>query len=204
MNLFLFISLSSVFFILINASKKKVEVVPNMKLVDKSKMHITSNMKNVKYSNNATSGASWAYFNQCDSRWSTQQLGWCEGYDICHYGCAISSVSMILATKGVDVNPSSFDVFLSDNGGYIDGCDIVWAMADAYGVTSFQGIEYADESAICDGLAQDHGIIACVNGCTHFVLLTGCLGGGVFTVNDPAFSRSTYSMDEITFEAVYH
>ena len=190
-----------------NASKEQLtRSQPDLTLVNKSKMHITSNVNNnkIKPVVNATSGANWVYYNQCDSRWANQQLGWCEGYNICHYGCAISSVAMMLATKGVSVDPSSFDIFLSDNGGYVDGCDIIWAMADAYGVTSFQGIEYADESAICDGLSQDHGIIACVNGCTHFVLLTGCQGGGVFTVNDPGFSRSTYSMDEITFEAVYH
>ena len=168
-------------------------------------MDIHSNIKAAKTpAVNSTSTGGWVYYNQCDSRWAYQQLGWCEGCDICHYGCAMSSVAMILATKGVDVNPSTFDIFLSDNGGYIDGCNIIWAMADAYGVTSFQGIEYADESSICNGLSQGHGIVANVMNGGHFVLLTGCLGGGVFTVNDPGFAISTYSMDEILSLAVYH
>jgi hypothetical protein len=38
----------------------------------------------------------------------------------------------------------------------------------------------------------------------HRVLLTGCLGGGVFQVNDPGFSRDTYGIWEILMEAVYH
>ncbi len=75
---------------------------------------------------------------------------------------------------------------------------------DAWGATSFQGIEQASESDICNGLAANHGIIANVNGGGHWVLLTGCAGGGVFYVNDPYYSRSTYSMSEILQEAVYH
>jgi hypothetical protein len=62
----------------------------------------------------------------------------------------------------------------------------------------------ADESAICDGLSQNHGIIANVNGGAHWVLLTGCLGNGVFSVNDPGYSKTSYTMSEIVQEAVYH
>ena len=32
----------------------------------------------------------------------------------------------------------------------------------------------------------------------------GCLGNGVFTVNDPGFSYTQYSMSDIVREAVYH
>ena len=110
----------------------------------------------------------------------------------------------MLATKGVGVNPSSLDIWLSDNGGYYDGCDIIWGYADAFGVTSFQGMETAAESDICNGLSQGHGIIANVNNGGHWVLLTACLGGGVFAVNDPAGVRTTYNFYEILVEAVYH
>jgi hypothetical protein len=87
---------------------------------------------------------------------------------------------------------------------YWDGCDLIWGTIDAFGVTSFQGLETADEWSICNGLSQGHGIVANVNNGEHWVLLTGCLGGGVFTVNDPAFARDTYGMWEILMEAVYH
>ena len=146
----------------------------------------------------------WAYFNQCDYRWANQRLGWCDDYTLCTGGCAMSSTAMILATKGVDINPSSLDDWLSNNGGYYDGCDLLWGSIDAFGVTRFQGLETADEGAICNGLAQGHGIVANVNNGGHWVLLTGCLGGGVFTVNDPGFNRDTYGMWEIVMEAVYH
>jgi hypothetical protein len=111
---------------------------------------------------------------------------------------------MMLATKGIDVNPSTLDIWLSDNGGYYDGCGLLWAYADAFGVTSFQGLLYISEAEICDGLSVGHGIIANVNNGEHWVLLTACLGGGVFAVNDPAAFKSTYSIDEILMEAVYY
>jgi hypothetical protein len=152
----------------------------------------------------ASKSGGWVYYNQCDYQWANQRLGWCDQWTICTAGCAMSSAAMILATKGVGVNPSSLDDWLSNNGGYYDGCDLIWASIDAYGVTTFQGFQTADEGAICNGLSQGHGIVANVNNGEHWVLLTGCLGGGVFTVNDPAFARDTYGIWEIVMEAVYH
>jgi len=146
---------------------------------------------------------SWVLYKQCDSSWSNQQLGTCA-LTICQAGCAMSSVAMILATKGGNYNPSSLDSWLTKNGGYANGCDIYWSKVDSLGYTKFQGIEKASESEICNGLSQMHGIVANVNGGGHWVLLTGCQGGGVFTVNDPGYSRTTYSMSEILQEAVYH
>jgi hypothetical protein len=155
---------------------------------------------------NATSDAkgSWVMYKQCDSKWAYQELGYCASLTICSAGCAMSSVAMMLKTKGANVDPASLDSYLTQHGGYVNGCDIIWAKADDFGVTTFQGMEKANESEICNGLSQMHGIIANVNGGGHWVLLTGCAGGGVFYVNDPGYSRTTYSMGEILQEAVYH
>ncbi len=155
---------------------------------------------------NATSvgKGDWVMYKQCDSRWAWQELGWCDDYTICSGGCAMSSVAMMLRTKGVDVDPASLDKYLTYNNGYSNGCDINWSRADDFGVTTYMGIEWANYDEICNGLSQMHGIIANVNNGGHWVLLTGCAGGGVFYVNDPGYSRSTYSMDEILMEAVYH
>jgi hypothetical protein len=151
-----------------------------------------------------TKNNGWVEYKQCDYPWGSQMLGWCSGLSICDAGCAMTSATMLLATKGIAVDPGSLDNWLSYNGGYWDGCDLIWATIDAFGVTSFQGMETADEEAICNGLAAGHGIIANVMNGGHWVLLTGCLGGGVFTVNDPGFSRDTYGIWEIVMEAVYH
>ena len=62
----------------------------------------------------------------------------------------------------------------------------------------------ANESEICNGLSQGHGLVANVNGGAHWVLLTACLGNGVFAVNDPGYYKTSYTMSEILQEAVYH
>jgi len=142
-------------------------------------------------------------YKQCDSSWGSQRLGTC-GLTICQAGCAMSSVTMMLDAHGLSYNPSSLNSWLDGHGGYVSGCDIVWSAVDKLGRTSFQGIETASEAAICSGLSAGHGIIANVNGGKHWVLLTGCRGGGVFDVHDPGFNRATYSHSEILREAVYH
>jgi len=152
---------------------------------------------------NETSRDGWALFKQCDARWSGNQLGTCS-LTICQAGCAMSSVAMILNSRGVNTNPGSFNAWLKSNGGYASGCDLYWGKADAFGKTTFQSIETASESDICSGVAAGHGVVANVRGGSHWVLITGCRGGGVFNVNDPGFNQNTYTMSDILREAVYH
>jgi len=116
----------------------------------------------------------------------------------------MSDVAMMLATRGVAMTPDTLNNWLNSHGGYASGCDIEWAKVDSFGKSTFQGVEKASEAAICSGIAAGHAIIANVNRGEHWVLLTGCQGGGVFTVNDPGFNRATYSMSDILQEAVYH
>lgn len=116
----------------------------------------------------------------------------------------MTSTAMILATKGVSVDPSSLDEWLSNNNGYEDGCDLIWTTIDAFSVTSFQAMEYPDEESICNGLSQGHGLFANVNNGGHWVLLTGCAGDGVFYINDLAGVRDIYNLYEILIMAVYH
>jgi len=145
----------------------------------------------------------WTLFKQCSGTWASQKLGTCS-LTVCQAGCAMSSVAMMLNTKGVDTNPGVLNAWLINNGGYANGCDIIWAKADAFGKTTFQAMETASEDSICSGISAGHGIIANVRGGTHWVLLTGCKGGGVFTVNDPGFNQDTYTLGDMRVEAVYH
>jgi hypothetical protein len=180
----------------------------DLSLINKSKMHITSAptlMTDASTAtSNSTSSSSWVYYAQCDPSWANNELGTCGSTTICTAGCAMSSTAMMLKTKGVNVDPGSLNSWLKSNGGYASGCDIVWASVDAFGVTSFQGMEKADETAICNGLSAKHGIIANVHNGAHWVLLTGCLGNGMFSVNDPYYSTTSYSINDILEEAVYH
>lgn len=75
---------------------------------------------------------------------------------------------------------------------------------DALGYTTYVGKQSPTESEICNGLAAGHGLVANVHNGGHWVLLTGCAGGGVYYVNDPGYSTDTYSHGEIVDLAVYH
>jgi hypothetical protein len=68
-----------------------------------------------------TTSHGWTEYKQCDSRWGSQQLGTCGGTTICSAGCAMSSVAMIIATKGGNYNPGNLDSWLTSNGGYSGG-----------------------------------------------------------------------------------
>jgi len=111
---------------------------------------------------------------------------------------------MLLSTKGYTIDPLNLNSWLDENGGYADGCDIVWGSVDTFGKTSYQGQETATYETICEGVAAGHGIIINVRGGTHWVLVTGCQGNGVFDVNDPGFECTSYSFDEVLLESVYH
>jgi len=126
----------------------------------------------------------WTLFKQCVAPWGGNRLGTC-GLTVCQAGCAMSSVAMMLNTRGVATNPGAFNGWLTANGGYANGCDLIWARCDAFGKSQFQAIETASEATLCAGIAAGHAIVANVRGGTHWVLLTGCAGGGVFNVNDP-------------------
>jgi len=145
----------------------------------------------------------WVVYKQCDSSWSSQQLGTCSE-TICSAGCAMSSVAMILATKGAGKNPSSLNSWLKSNGGYSSGCLINWASVDTLGFTKYQGKETPTETEMCNGLAAGHGLVANVHSGAHWVLLTACAGNGVFYVNDPGYSTTTYKHSDIVGLAVYH
>ncbi len=150
-----------------------------------------------------TTSHGWTRYKQCDSRWGHHVLGTCE-QTICASGSAMSSVAMILRTKGVDINPLSFNSWLDKNSGYSGNCNLIWSKADSFGKTKFQGISKGSESSICVGLKKGHGIVANVRNGAHWALITACLGEGVFAVIDPGFHKTSYTMREISQEAIFY
>lgn len=147
----------------------------------------------------------WVSYKQCDSQWGANQLGTCSSDTICTAGCAMSSVAMMLTTKGASNNPGQLNSWLKSNGGYSSGCLINWSSVNKFGVVTFIAKEpTATESEICNGLSAGHGLVANVHNGGHWVLLTGCAGNGVFYVNDPYYSTTTYKRSDIVDLAVYH
>ena len=71
----------------------------------------------IKESNLNSTSYGWTEYKQCDSRWANEQLGTCSSTTICSAGCAMSSVAMILATKGCSYTPSTLNSWLKSHGG---------------------------------------------------------------------------------------
>ncbi|EGD79724.1 hypothetical protein PTSG_10708 [Salpingoeca rosetta] len=165
------------------------------------------------HNSNATIGPQpncpgWTMFKQCDSRWGGDRLGTSPSDTICTAGCAMSSVAMLLHTRGLGLDPGSLNNWLINNGGYESGDLILWGSVDKLGKTSFQGLEKPALSDVISGIQavrfKCHGIIANVRGGSHWVLLTGFAGGSTFNVNDPYYSTSQYTYADMLRLAVYH
>jgi hypothetical protein len=116
----------------------------------------------------------------------------------------MTSVAMFLNRKGCPKDPGTLNSWLKSNGGYASGCNIVWGSVDKMGYSTFMGKQTPTEAEMCNGIAAGHGLIANVHNGGHWVLLTGCLGNGVFSVNDPGYSTTSYKKTDIVDLAVYH
>ena len=64
---------------------------------------------------------------QRDGRWSGNQLGTCANTTIGSAGCAITSTTMALSSRGGRINPGQLNTWLKNNGGYSQGCLVVWS-----------------------------------------------------------------------------
>jgi len=142
-------------------------------------------------------------FKQCNAAWKTQKLGTCSGQTICSAGCAVSSVAMILAKRGLNQNPSTLNTWLTANGGYANGCSIYWSKVDKLGKTRNLGYQSGNYQTVCGWIKSGRGVIGNVNNGGHYVLLTGCDGKNNYFVNDPGFSRTTYPLSGVKKYMVY-
>ncbi len=127
---------------------------------------------------------------------------------ICDVGCLMSSTAMGLAGSNIPIykdpytasDPKTLNVWLRENGGYsnndlietqvplIDPERIFW-LDDAF--HKVNDLKYEE---VTDYLDKGRIVIANVNNGGHFVLLTGySTDGDTFAVNDPGYSRDTYS-----------
>jgi hypothetical protein len=152
-----------------------------------------------------TAGAcNWTAYKQCDPAWKNEKLGTSPTNTICSAGCAMSSLSMYLTTRGHKYTPGTLNKWLNGHGGYADGDLLVWGAVNSLGV-SYQGKETdVSVATLTAGLAACHGIIANVRSKTHWVLLTGHASGSTFNVHDPGFAQATYDTSEMSSFAVYH
>jgi hypothetical protein len=169
-------------------------------------------------------------FKQCDSRWAQDEMGTAgpgERNTVCHEGCAMSCVSMILAGLNITVgatqpaNPGSLNSWLVANQGYTcAGGDCNNLVLNAPDSISHGRVRLIGEwgGKCCGGddarpsletLQQQINtssvaFIAHVRNNSHFVLLTSWdQTRQAFAVNDPGFDQTHYPYQEISDILMY-
>ena len=144
---------------------------------------------------------------QVDPRWANEYLGNSKT-TIGKAGCAMSSVSAMLAAKGVkingqDANPHTLNQYLKSNGGY-SGALINWGAVKGLGF-NYQG-QITNKNQMVNDLKSGKNLILNVQNGGHWVLATGVTEKG-FTVMNPGRSspndRNFYSFGEVVRASVY-
>jgi len=128
---------------------------------------------------------------------------------ICHQGCAMSSVSMVLAGFNITIDgmistPQTLNMWLRKNNGYIcldgDCCNLILDAPNKIAPTKIRSLG-EPMTPFLPTLQKmvDMGliVIAHVRDRTHFVLITGYEQPDIFNVNDPAYPTATYRYSEI-------
>jgi len=149
----------------------------------------------------------WTLYKQCGQSWSNDMLGTAAGVTICRAGCAMSSVAMIMRTRGANVNPGTFNSWLRNNGGYVSGNLLVWSASDKLGVAKmtnyYHGRGSMSQATLQAAIKSGRGIVVNVRNGGHWVLVTGHAGGSTYTVNDPGYALNTYSYGDMSNFVVY-
>ena len=170
-------------------------------------------------------------FKQCDSRWGADEMGVVgkgERDTVCHQGCAMSCVAMVLAGRNISLgagqdpmNPGSLNRWLVAHQGYVclagDCCNLVLNTPD--GLSSGKVRLIGEWGGKCCGgddarpslstmqtllNSSTAALIAHVRNSSHFVLLTQWdEAAKSFAANDPFFNQSHYAYTEISDVLVY-
>jgi hypothetical protein len=133
-------------------------------------------------------------YKQCDSRWASEKLGTHPTNTICSSGCLMSSASMALTAIGQSYNPGSLNAWLNGHGGYVQQDLFVWASINSLGV-KFAG--FVTRSSIASNLNAGNIVILNVHNGGHWVLATSMINSNTVAVNDPGYSTTSYTFDQI-------
>ncbi len=157
-------------------------------------------------SSNCISSGEYSTWLQGDPQWGNTPMG-NSGKNIHQIGCLVTSVSMLIAKSGVEVNPSispfnpgTFVEFLNKNGGFSSGGNFNWSAATAAapsfvyrGKISVAGMSREQKLRRIQELLSQKGVyvVAEVKGNTgqHWVAIDS-VSGSVVNMMDPA-SQST-------------
>ena len=147
-------------------------------------------------------GRSSPVYNQCDSRWGSNQLG--SSSTICKVGCLMCSVASALSGLGKKVNgkiptPDVVNSFIRNEYGYKSN-PFIWTSVERCGIKYEGQLEStADiQKALCDKKV----VILLVDGGGHWLLATG-YDGNTFYVNDSSYNRGSYPARDVVLASIY-
>jgi len=151
----------------------------------------------------------WDLYKQCDPKWGSHKLGTSTN-TICAAGCAMSDVSMILASEGIKIEgkestPLTLNDWLVTHHGYISGDLLVWnAIAVLGDVSLHTYTAHLTTTEIGDYVKRCWPVVANVRDGSHWVLITGATSNpDVWRVNDPGFNQDTYTYNTMLRFVVY-
>jgi hypothetical protein len=152
----------------------------------------------------------WNLYKQCDPTWGRNRLGTSNSETICTAGCAMSSVSMILASENIKVDgkradPGTLNDWLTRNGGYVDGDLLVWDAVSKLGpISMYAYTSHLSRPQLNTYIHNCMPVVVNVRGGTHWVLVTNYTSNpDVWEVNDPYFNQNTYNYSTMLRFVVY-
>lgn len=130
-------------------------------------------------------------FRQNDPRWGKELLAAGVGGDtLGSAGCAVTSAAMVIASYGVDTDPSRLNKFMESHGGYVGSGWLEWKVAPqlAPGKFRFAYEDVATHKLIDTNLKNGNPVIVRLRyadkNVTHFVVICGKEGHD-YLIRDP-------------------
>ena len=147
--------------------------------------------------------AGFPHFSQGDPRWKSQKLGHGPS-TIGSAGCLLTSVTSMIAGKGVKVNgasptPPIMNKWLKAHGGFSRD-NFIWGSIGKLGF-KFLG-KITNRNEMVKAMNAGKLVILNVNHGRHYVLATGHDKTG-FKVMDPGYSKTHYKFSEVVSASLY-
>jgi len=144
-----------------------------------------------------TSSASW-YLSQDDPRWAKQTIGNTDS-TIGRYGCAITSLAMVLRSYGSSITPPD----IASNPDYFYNDLIRWPSIEGHALRRSAG---ADWGLIDETLGGGRPVIAKLSafGGTHFIVIKSKMDNGKYEILDPISGSRSYGASLVIGAYIYY
>lgn len=162
------------------------KLFPELTLDDLGSIQVQSSVRPLESDNITAQGilAAIFYSQRDNKRWGGKELGTCGvTTTIGNSGCAITCIAMAGASRVNNCNPESMNNYLTNNGGYVRKCDVVWAKGatiDGIGGFSYFGTGSVGSATNLKSLI-DNGKFAIAKSArftSHYAIIIGYCGSG--------------------------